>query len=96
MSSAPASCIYEGAVRHRRFEQRRHEFRYRLALVYVDLDELPGLLGGALLARRPGLLRFRRRDYLGEAQAPPARSRTPCVTRCSARAAGAPAGRCGC
>lgn len=61
-----ASCIYEGAVRHRRFELRRHEFRHRLALAYVDLDELPGLLGGRLAARRPGLVRFRRRDYLGD------------------------------
>jgi uncharacterized protein len=63
---SPASCIYEGAVRHRRFEVRRHEFRHRLALAYVDLDELPGLLGGRLVAPRPGLVRFRRRDYLGD------------------------------
>jgi DUF1365 family protein len=64
--SASVSCIYEGAVRHRRFEERRHEFRYRLALAYVDLDELPALLDGALLRRRPGLVRFRRSDYLGD------------------------------
>jgi DUF1365 family protein len=66
---APTSCIYEGALRHRRFEVRRHEFRYRLALAYLDLDELPGLLGGSLVARGPGLVRlvrFRRRDYLGD------------------------------
>jgi uncharacterized protein len=41
------------------------EFRHRLALLYVDLDELDGLVGGRLAARRPGLVRFRRRDYLG-------------------------------
>ena len=70
-----ASCIYEGAVRHRRFEVRRHEFRYRLALAYIDLDELPQLLDGGLLARRPGLVRFRRRDYLGD----PARALADCV-----------------
>jgi uncharacterized protein len=64
--SASVSCIYEGAVRHRRFEERRHEFRYRLALAYLDLDELPVLLGGALGRRRPGLVRFRRSDYLGD------------------------------
>ena len=61
-----ASCIYEGTVRHRRFAVRRHEFEHRLALAYLDLDELPGLLGGRLLRRRPGTLRFRRRDYLGD------------------------------
>lgn len=62
-----ASAIYEGTVRHRRFAVRSHEFRQRVALAYIDLDELPGLLGGHLLARGPGLVRFRRSDYLGEA-----------------------------
>jgi uncharacterized protein len=61
-----ASAIYEGTVRHRRFAVRSHEFRQRLALAYLDLDELPGLLGGRLLARGPGLVRFRRGDYLGD------------------------------
>jgi DUF1365 family protein len=64
-----ASCIYEGTIRHRRTEPRR-EFRHRLALFYLDLDELPSLLGGRLLVARPGLLRFRRRDYLGPAAIP--------------------------
>jgi uncharacterized protein len=61
-----ASCIYVGAIRHRRAEPR-NEFKHRLALAYVDLAELPTLLGGRLLARGPGALRFRRRDYLGPA-----------------------------
>ena len=66
MSPAPtASCLYAGAIRHRRCETRRREFRYGLELAYLDLDEIPQLLGGRLLRRRPGLLRFRRRDYLG-------------------------------
>jgi uncharacterized protein len=64
------SCIYAGAVRHRRFEVRGHEFRHRLALVYVDLDELPQLLRGRLVRRRPGVVRFRRRDYLGDDSRP--------------------------
>ena len=38
--------------------------------VYLDLDELPGLLDGRLTARRPGLMRFRRRDYLGDPAVP--------------------------
>jgi len=69
-----ASAIYEGSVRHRRFEQREHEFHYRLALAYIDLDELPTLLGGRLLAPRAGLVRFRRRHYLGEQHVPLAQS----------------------
>jgi DUF1365 family protein len=64
-----ASCIYEGSIRHRRPEPR-HEFRHRLALAYLDLDELPRLLDGRLVDRRPGLVRFRRADYLGEPAKP--------------------------
>jgi DUF1365 family protein len=65
-----ASCLYEGAVRHRRFETRRHDLRHRLTLVYIDLGELPGLLGGRLTRKTPGLVRFRRRDYLGDPKTP--------------------------
>jgi DUF1365 family protein len=61
-----ASAIYEGTIRHRRFAVRAHEFRHRLAFLYLDLDELDGLLGGRLVAGRPGLVRFRRGDYLGD------------------------------
>jgi len=61
-----ASAIYEGWVRHRRMEPVEHEFRYRLFMAYLDLDELPELLDGVPLwsARRPAPARFRRRDYL--------------------------------
>jgi uncharacterized protein len=61
-----ASAIYEGTIRHRRFAVRSHEFTYRVALAYLDLQELDGLLGGRLVADRPGLIRFRRSDYLGD------------------------------
>lgn len=64
-----SSCIYEGAIRHRRLEPRR-EFTHRLALAYLDLEELPRLLGGGLVSRRPGVVRFRRRDYLGDPAMP--------------------------
>jgi DUF1365 family protein len=65
-----ASAIYEGTVRHRRFAVVSHELRHRLALAYIDLDELPDLLGGRLLAPQPGLVRFRRYDYLGDPATP--------------------------
>ncbi len=61
-----ASAIYEGTIRHRRFAARPHQFSHRVALFYLDLDELDGLLGGRLLGGRPGAVRFRRRDYLGD------------------------------
>jgi DUF1365 family protein len=59
-----ASCIYEGTIRHRRRDPHR-SLEHAIALFYLDLDELPSLLGGRLVQRRPGALRFRRRDYLG-------------------------------
>ena len=64
------SALYEGGIRHRRFAVRLHEFRYRIAMAYIDLDELPDLLGGRLVRSRPGLVRFRRSDYLGDPAVP--------------------------
>lgn len=65
MSSA--SCLYEGSISHLRREPPR-QFRHPLALVYLDLEELPELLDGRLVSPSPGLLRFRRRDYLGDTE----------------------------
>ena len=65
-----ASAIYTGTVRHRRFAVRASEFDYGVALAYIDLDELPRLLGGRLASKRPGLVRFRRSDYLGDPEIP--------------------------
>jgi DUF1365 family protein len=66
-----ASCVYEGTIRHRRHEPVRHELRYPIALLFVDLDELPDVLDGHPLwsARRPALGWFRRADYLEARQA---------------------------
>lgn len=72
-----ASAVYEGWVRHRRFEPIEHEFRYRLFLMYLDLDELPEVLDPFPLwsARRPAPVRFRRADFMGE----PARPLAECA-----------------
>lgn len=67
--SMTSSCLYEGTIRHRRRAPHK-EFTHRLALAYIDLDELGGLLGGRLVRPGPGLLRFRRRDYLGDPGVP--------------------------
>ena len=63
-----ASAVYEGTVRHRRFEPVEHEFSYRLFLMYLDLDELPGVLDPfpGWSARRAALARFRREDFMGD------------------------------
>jgi DUF1365 family protein len=67
-----ASAIYEGTVRHRRFEPVEHEFSYRLFLMYLDLGELPGVLDPYPLwsARRRAPARFRRRDFMGDPARP--------------------------
>lgn len=76
-----ASAIYEGTIRHRRFAVSSHEFSHRLALAYLDLGELDTLFGGRLLAPRPGLVRFRRRDYLGAPATDLATEVRACVER---------------
>lgn len=66
------SCIYEGRVDHARFTPVAHSFSYRLFMLYVDLDELPGLLAGSWLwsSTRPAPVWFRRSDYLGDPTEP--------------------------
>lgn len=60
-----ASCLYRGTLTHLRLAPER-VFSHRVAMAYIDLDELPALLDGRLLRRRPGLMRFRRSDYHGD------------------------------
>ncbi len=71
-----ASCIYEGELRHRRRLPLRHDFRYRLFLMYVDLDELDTAFAGRWLwsVDRPNLAWFRRADHFGSAAIPLAES----------------------
>ena len=66
------SCLYEGVVQHRRLDPVEHAFRYRVFMVYVDLDELDSLFGqrGLWSTRWPALARFRRSDYLGDPDRP--------------------------
>lgn len=72
-SSRPtASAIYEGTIRHRRFEPVEHSFRYPLFLMYLDLSELPQVLDPYPLfsARRRAPARFRRKDFMGDPAQP--------------------------
>ena len=66
------SCIYEGQVRHGRRQPVAHAFRYRVFMMYLDLEELPTLFRGRWFwsARRPALARFRREDHLGPPSEP--------------------------
>jgi uncharacterized protein len=67
-----ASCLYAGSIAHQRYEPIRHAFRYRVSLLFLDLDELPHLSGLGWLwgyeKRAP--LSFRRADYFGDPSVP--------------------------
>jgi DUF1365 family protein len=62
-----ASTVYEGDVVHRRFAPHPHAFRYRMAQLYLDLDELERVFDSRWLwsTDRRNLAEFRRADYLG-------------------------------
>ena len=64
------SAIYRGWVRHRRFLPVEHSFRYRLFMMYLDLDELPDLFSKYWLwsVGRRNLAWFKREDYLGDSR----------------------------
>lgn len=66
------SAIYTGWIRHRRYAPARHEFRYPLFMMYVDLDELSNLFEPfwCWSSRRRALAEFRRSDYHGDPEQP--------------------------
>ena len=66
------SAVYSGVVQHRRFRPKPHHFRFRLFMMYLDLDELPAALDGHWLwsARRAAPARFHRADYHGDPAVP--------------------------
>ena len=70
--SALASAIYEGRVAHRRHLPTTHGFGYRMAQLYLDLDELDAVFRDRWLwsVERPNLASFRRKDFLGDAAVP--------------------------
>jgi DUF1365 family protein len=81
------SCIYEGQVRHERRTPVAHVFRYRLFMLYLDLEELPRVFAGRWLwsARRPAFAWFRRADHLGDPREPLDRSVRALVERATGR-----------
>ncbi len=66
------SCLYVGQVKHRRRQPARHEFAYRLFMLYLDLDEVPRVFQDYWLwsTARANVAWFRRSDHLGDAQVP--------------------------
>ena len=66
------SALYKGRVQHSRLGPKPHAFGYKVALLYLDLDELPELLPESRLwsSTRPAPVWFRRADYMGPADVP--------------------------
>lgn len=60
------SALYSGWIAHRRFSPKCHAFRYRIGLLYLDLDEQDAVLGLSPLSgsHRFSPFSFRERDYL--------------------------------
>ncbi len=59
------SCLYFGAVRHRRHHPFEHHFTFPLFMAYLDLDEVDQVFDGRWLwsSRGPSLARFDARDH---------------------------------
>ena len=66
------SGVYEGRVVHHRFTPVDHRFTYRIAMVFLDLDEVEEVcrLHPLWSAERANAVSFRRRDYLGDPAVP--------------------------
>ena len=67
MTETYASAVYEGFVTHRRHAPHPHAFRYRMAQLWLDLDEVEAVFAGRWLWSTKGrnLAEFRRSDYFG-------------------------------
>ncbi|HWG10912.1 MAG TPA: DUF1365 domain-containing protein [Rhodanobacteraceae bacterium] len=78
---ALSSAVYEGTVEHRRSSPHPHAFRYRIAQLYLDLDEIDRVFARRWLwsVDRRNLAEFRRADYLGPAHVPLAEAVRDCV-----------------
>lgn len=67
-----ASALYFGHVIHRRHQPHAHAFRYPVAQLLLDLDELDTIFAGRWLwsVNRRNLAEFRRSDYFGDPSMP--------------------------
>jgi uncharacterized protein len=66
------SKIYTGLVAHQRFAPKKHGFKYRAFMMYLDLDELNSLFKDNLFwsYNKANIASFKRADYYGDPQKP--------------------------
>jgi DUF1365 family protein len=71
-TQTPASAVYEGTVTHHRRVPHPHAFSYRVAQLYLDLDEVDQVFRKRWLwsVNRRNLAEWRRADYLAPAALP--------------------------
>jgi DUF1365 family protein len=67
-----ASGIYKGWIEHHRFVPKTHSFRYKVFMMYLDLDEVPHLFNNNLLwsYEKSNIACFKRSDYYGDVNKP--------------------------
>lgn len=60
------SAIYTGDIFHQRFQPFTHQFKYKIFMAYLDLDEIDILLPKSFFwgVNRSALISFHREDYL--------------------------------
>ena len=66
------SAIYKGLVTHNRFAPKSHSFRYKVFMMYLDLDELPTVFQNfkRWSYQTKNWAWFKRADYYGNAAKP--------------------------
>ena len=81
MSRPLASAVYEGTVTHRRHAPHSHAFSYRMAQLYLDLDEVDDIFHDHWLwsTRSRNLAQWRRSDYMGPPDIPLAMAVRRCI-----------------
>lgn len=62
------SAVYEGIIRHRRLTPINHQLKYKLWMLYLDLDEIDELIAASPFWKKkgPAPVVFKRSDYLPE------------------------------
>lgn len=72
MNQSLASGIYKGWVTHQRFFPKAHGFKYKVFMMYLDLDELPQLFEKTRLwsYNSSNIAWFKRADYYGDPAKP--------------------------
>lgn len=57
------SCLYHGALRHRRLQPKAHDFTYTVFMAWLDLDELDALPAAGVRRNRFAAASFYDADY---------------------------------